>query len=89
MGKEIQYVELTLSSAPPREWLDAVGVSPGAILHQENAFVLRADSVDEANRIAGAAAAAGLRLYSMIPVKRQLEEIYMEQVGGGGGDARG
>jgi len=89
MGKEIRYVELTLSSAPPREWLDAVGVSPGAILHQENAFVMRADSVDEANRIAGAAFAAGLRLYSMIPVKRQLEEIYMEQVGGGGGDARG
>jgi ABC-2 type transport system ATP-binding protein len=89
MGKEVRYVELILSSAPPREWLDAVGISPGAIFHQGNAFVLRADTIDEANRIAGAAAGAGLRLYSMIPVKRQLEEIYMEQVGGGGEDARG
>ena len=89
MGKEVRYVELILSSSPPGEWLDAVGVSPESTFRQGNAFVLRADTIDEANRLAGAAAAAGLGIYSMIPVKRQLEEIYMEQVGGPGGDVRG
>jgi ABC-2 type transport system ATP-binding protein len=89
MGKEIRYVELILSSSPPGEWLDAAGVSPEATFRQGNAFVLRADTIGEANRLAGAAAAAGLGIYSMIPVKRRLEEIYMEQVGGPGGDVRG
>ncbi len=85
MGKEIRYVELILSPAPGREWLDSLGVSPGTTFHQGNAFVLRAETIEEANRIAGAAIAAGLGIYSMVPVKRQLEEIYMEQTGGGKG----
>ena len=89
MGQEIRYVELILSSAPPKEWLEEAGVSPEAIFRQGNAFVLRAATIDEANRIAGAAAAAGLKIYSMVPVKRQLEEIYLEQVGAEGGGARG
>lgn len=86
---EIRYVELILSPEPGGSWAAAAGIAPGAVSRQGDAFVVRADSIEEANRVAETAVAAGMKIYSMIPVKRQLEEIYAEQFGDGTGAPRG
>jgi ABC-2 type transport system ATP-binding protein len=78
---EIRCVELILSPVPDGSWADETGIAPGSISLQGDALLVRADSIGEANRIAVAAVAAGMKIYSMIPVKRRLDEIYAEHVG--------
>lgn len=83
VGREgVQYVEIQFSPAPPPEWVAAAGVPAGDWTVQGNAFVLRTGDYDEANRWIGIFREAGSEVRSCIPVKRRLEDIYVEQVGG-------
>ncbi len=84
MGREgIQYVELLFSPVPDRPWLEGRGLLPERGSVQGNAFVLRAKDLDEANEWVETFRGAGSLLRSFTPVKRRLEDIYVQQVGGG------
>jgi len=83
MGKEIQYVEVVLSPRPPAEWLERAGLSPADGVAQGDAYVMRVRDLAEANDQAERVRKAGGRVYSLVPVKKRLEDIYVEQVGGG------
>jgi ABC-2 type transport system ATP-binding protein len=83
VGREIQYVEVVLSPCPPTEWFRHAGLSEADGKAQGDAFVMRARDLAEANGWAERAREAGGRVYSLVPVKKRLEDIYVEQVGGG------
>ena len=83
VGREgIRYVELLFSPVPDDGSLSRLGVPPEGATVRGNAFVLRAKDVDEANRWIERFREAGSLLLSCIPVKKQLEDIYVEQVAG-------
>ena len=82
MGKEIQYVEVVLSPSPPAEWFRRRGLPAADGIAQGNTFVIRARDLEEAHRWTELAREAGGRLYSLVPVKKRLEDIYVEQVSG-------
>ncbi|MBP2675301.1 MAG: hypothetical protein H6Q84_2141, partial [Deltaproteobacteria bacterium] len=54
---------------------------------QGDALVVKARDTEEANRLIPAFREAGSLVRSCSPVKKQLEDIYMEQVAKGGGTA--
>jgi ABC-2 type transport system ATP-binding protein len=83
-GEGIQYVEIVFSPPPARQWVSAAGLPPGAGDFQGNTFVLRAKDQEEANRWMEEFRRAGSLVSSCVPVKKHLEEIYVEQVGGRG-----
>jgi ABC-2 type transport system ATP-binding protein len=83
MGKEIQYVEVVLSPCPSAEWFERAGLSAADGVPQGDAYVIRARNLEEANDWAERVWKAGGRVYSLVPVKKRLEDIYVEQVGGG------
>ena len=81
LGKEgIRYVELLFSPVPATEWLASAGLSPGQGFAQADVFLLRAKDTEEANRWIGMFRRQGSELRSCIPVKRQLEDLYVERV---------
>jgi len=83
VGREgIRYVELLFSPVPDDGTLSRLGIPPGKATVRGNAVVLRAKDYDEANRWIGKFREVGLFVYSCVPVKRQLEDIYVEQVAG-------
>jgi ABC-2 type transport system ATP-binding protein len=83
VGREgIQYVELRFSPVPDEGSLSRLGVPPGASTIRGSTFVLRAKDDDEANRWIGKFREAGSLVRSCTPVKRRLEDIYVEQVAG-------
>ena len=83
VGREgIQYVELLFSPVPDEGSLFWLGVPPGKATVRGNAVVLRAKDYDEANHWIGKFREAGSLVYSCVPVKRHLEDIYVEQVAG-------
>jgi ABC-2 type transport system ATP-binding protein len=84
VGKEIQYVEVVLSPCPPAGWFERAGLASANGLAQGDAYVMRTRDLEEANDWADRARKAGGRVYSLVPVKKRLEDIYVEQVGGGG-----
>ncbi len=81
-GEGIQYVELLFSPVPDRSWLERRGFLPERGSVQGNAFVLRAKDLDEANAWVETFRSGGSLLRSLTPVKRRLEDIYVQQVGG-------
>jgi ABC-2 type transport system ATP-binding protein len=83
MGREVQYVEIVFSPPPHPGWISAAGLPPGTGSLQGNTFVLKAATLAEANRWIAEFRQAGSLVNSCIPVKKHLEEIYVEQVGGG------
>ncbi len=85
MGQEIQYVEIVCSPRPPDAWLADAGVSP-AVSAQGDTAVLRADDIEGANRLIDRIRRAGSSVLSCVPVKKRLEDIFMERVTGGGAD---
>ena len=90
MGQEgVQYVEVVFSPRPPTGWASAAGLSKESGFVQGDRFVLRARDHEDANHWIGAFRQIGSMVISCTPVKKQLEEIYMEQVGGDGEEARG
>jgi ABC-2 type transport system ATP-binding protein len=79
LGQEVKFVELVFSPSPTGEGFDGAGIV------QNNALVVRVPDYDEAERLVERARAAGGRLRSMVPVKRNLEDMYVEQVASGTG----
>jgi ABC-2 type transport system ATP-binding protein len=82
MGSETLSVELVFHPVPPTEWLSEKGPPPGDGGVQGNTFVLMAKDYEEANRWIEAFRRAGSLVRSCLPIKRRLEDIYVEQVGG-------
>jgi ABC-2 type transport system ATP-binding protein len=91
MGGEVQYVEIVFSPPPPAGWVSGVGLPAGAGSLLGNTFVLKAATLAQANRWIAEFREAGSLVSSCVPVKKRLEEIYVEQVGGSArnGDRRG
>lgn len=81
-GAGVQYVEVVFSPVPPEAWLSSVGLTRTEGTVQGNAFVLRARDHEEANRWMERFRAAGSSVRSCVPVKKRLEDIYVEQVAG-------
>lgn len=91
MGKAgVQYVEIVFSPPPPPGWVSASGLPPGSCSIQGETFVLKAGDHEEANRWIGEFRQVGSLVISCMPVKKRLEEIYVERIGGDGkGDGGG
>ena len=83
MGHEIQYVEIVCSPPPKAEWLAAEGASPETVSAQGDTVILRADDIEGANRLIDRIRKAGSSVLSCVPVKKRLEDIFMERVTGG------
>jgi ABC-2 type transport system ATP-binding protein len=84
MEKEVQYVEVVFTPVPASQAAAAAGVPPGAGSVQGDTFVVRAATLEEANRWIADFRCAGVQVVSCVPVKKRLEEIYVERMGGGG-----
>ena len=83
VGREgVRYVEILFSPIPPEAWLASAGLPEGATSTQGNVLLLRAASYDEANAWIGKFREAGAHVRSCVPVKRHLEDIYVERMGG-------
>ena len=87
IGAEILYIELVVSPVPPPERLAAAGVPSGAGIAQGDLFVLRAPGHTDANRWMEGLLRGGASVLSCVPVKRRLEDIFVERVGGNGAKA--
>jgi len=77
----VRYVEIVLSPVPSSEWLSAVGIPEGAVSIQGDSLLLRAADQEQANAWIDRFRPAGSQLRSCMPVKRHLEDIYMERTG--------
>ncbi|HZW37057.1 MAG TPA: hypothetical protein VFF01_08945, partial [Candidatus Deferrimicrobiaceae bacterium] len=82
IGAETLYIELVVSPAPAKDRLAAAGIPMDAGYAQGDLFVLRAPGAEEANRWMGSLLKDGCTVLSCIPVKKGLEEIFLERVGG-------
>ncbi len=83
MGQEIQYVEIVCSPRPKPEWLAAAGAAPDAVSSQGDTAVLHAADIESANRLLDGIRKAGSSVLSCVPVKKRLEDIFVERVSGG------
>lgn len=81
IGAETLYTELVVSPVLPAERLGAAGIPPGAASGQGDVLVLRASGDGEANRWMDGLLRAGCTIHSCVPVKKRLEEIFLERVG--------
>ncbi len=83
VGKEgIRYVEVVFSPLPPPEWISRQPLPEGAGSATGDTFVLKAADPEEANRWIGEFLRAGSQVRSCVPIKKRLEDIYVERVGG-------
>lgn len=80
----IRSVEIQLSPIPSPEVLRDIGIPPGAGTVVGSAFVVQAANYEEANRWMERFRDAGSEIRSCVPVKRRLEDIYVERVAGRG-----
>ena len=85
VGAEVQCVELVFSTPAPVSDLSAAGIPDGCASRSGDAVVVRAGTLEEANRWIPAVQARGGRLLSMTQVGRRLEEIYVARLSGEGG----
>ncbi len=85
MGQEVQYVELVFSPPAKAEWITAEGLPAGAVSRRGDTMVVRADDFESANRLIERFRGAGSSVRSCVPVKKRLEDIFMERVAGGSG----
>jgi ABC-2 type transport system ATP-binding protein len=84
IGAETLYIELVVSPVLTHDRLAAEGIPPEAGYAQGNLFVLRASGSEEANRWMASLLREGCTILSCVPMKKGLEEIFMERVGGSG-----
>jgi ABC-2 type transport system ATP-binding protein len=83
VGKEgVQYVEVVLSPPPPPGWASASGLPRESGSVQGDTFVLKASDHVDANHWIEELRKVGSLVTSCIPVKKRLEEIYVERIGG-------
>ncbi len=78
----VLYVEILVSPVPSPAWLASAGFPDGAVAVQGNSLLLRASDHDEANAWIARFRDAGATVRSCVPVKRHLEDIYVERMGG-------
>ncbi|MBE0568970.1 MAG: ABC transporter ATP-binding protein [Deltaproteobacteria bacterium] len=83
IGSQILYVEMVVSPVLGPDRLAEIGISPGVGEKQGNLLVLRAPGTGEANRWMAALLSADCSIHSCLPVKKNLEEIFLERVGEG------
>jgi len=82
VGAQTLYTELVVSSPPGPASLAAAGIPPESCCAQGEVLVLRASGPEEASRWMGTLIHSGANVLSCVPVKRNLEEIFLERVGG-------
>ncbi len=87
-GGGVQYVELVFSPVPSPARLAAVSLPPDAGSVLGDAYVVKAHDTEEANRLIPRFREAGALVRSCYPVKKRLEDIYMERVARGDGRER-
>ncbi|MBI5905573.1 MAG: ABC transporter ATP-binding protein [Deltaproteobacteria bacterium] len=75
------YTELVVSPVPSPERLAAAGIPAEAGYPCGNQLVLRAPGAEEANRWMAHLLREGCSILSCVPVKRSLEEIFLQRVG--------
>jgi ABC-2 type transport system ATP-binding protein len=81
IGTETLYIELVVSPVLPADRLAAAGIPPEAGYAQGALLVLRAPDNGQANRWIASLLREGCTVLSCVPVKKGLEEIFMERVG--------
>jgi len=84
IGAETLYIELIVSPVLPADRLVETGVSADGAYVQGNLLVLRASGSEEANLWMPSLLREGCKIISCVPVKKNLEEIFMERVGSSG-----
>ena len=84
IGPETLYIELVVSPVLAHDRLAEEGIPPEAGYAQGDLLVLRAPDSEEANRWMASLLRAGCTIFSCVPMKKNLEEIFMERVGGSG-----
>src|SRR3990170_2693482 len=81
IGAETLYIELVVSPALAKDRLAAAGIPPDAGYAQGDLLVLRAPGSEKANLWMGSLLREGCAVLSCVPVKKGLEEIFLERVG--------
>jgi len=81
VGDGLRYVEILFSPAPSREQLAFLGIPSEAARFQGNLLILEARSHEEGNAWLAAVTGLGAGLRSYQPVKKRLEDIYVEHIG--------
>jgi hypothetical protein len=81
IGAETICIELVVSPVLTLDRLAAVGISQGAAYAQGDLLVLRAQDSEEANRWMASLLREGCTVLSCVPMKKNLEDIFMERVG--------
>jgi len=82
VGKEgVLHVEVLFSPVPPEKWLSSAGLPVGSVSVQGDTVFLRAADLEDANVWIGKFRTAGSYVRSCVPVKRHLEDIYVERTG--------
>jgi ABC-2 type transport system ATP-binding protein len=89
VGAETLYIEVVVSPVLSPERLHAAGIPPEAVFAQGDFSVLRATGNGEANRWMSRLLGDGCAVLSCVPVKKRLEEIFMERVGRGAAGREG
>jgi len=80
IGAETLYIELVVSPVLPPDRLAAAGIPPEAAYAQGALLVLRAPDNGQANRWIAGLLREGCTVLSCVPVKKNLEEIFMERI---------
>ncbi len=88
MGRQVEFVEMVFTPCPTPERLAAEGVSPADASVQGDSVVLRARDIEDANRLIDRLRGAGSSVVSCVPVKKRLEDIFIERVTGGAAHGR-
>jgi len=83
IGAETLHVELVVSPVLPANRLAEAGIPPEAGFVQGALLVLRAPDSGQANRWISELLRQGCTIVSSVPMKKGLEEIFMERVGDG------
>lgn len=81
VGSGTLYLEIIVSPAPDPAALARTGIPAGSGYRQGELLILRASGAEEANRWMERLLSSGARVLSCTPVKRNLEEIFLERVG--------
>ncbi|RJP19641.1 MAG: ABC transporter ATP-binding protein [Deltaproteobacteria bacterium] len=81
VAAETLYTELVVSPVPAPDRLAAAGIPPEAGYPHGDLLVLRASGTGEANRWMADLLREGCAIHSCVPVKKNLEEIFLEHVG--------
>ena len=88
VGAETLYIELVVSPIPAPDRLAAAGIPPDAGYAHGELLVLRAPGTGAANRWMADLLREGCTVLSCVPVKKGLEEIFLERVEGAAAEGK-